>query len=261
MTVETPPDPNELEVSVFGRGVGECVVVHLGRGQWLVVDSCINPSTRRPVALEYFERIGVDIATSVKRVVVTHWDDDHIGGACEILKSASSARFVCSVVLNDRDFRTFIASHIQRSPLSAAGSNISEFYDILSLLTDESDRSNNRRIASPIWAKSLLRIYPIPSDGYVEECEVTALSPSDLTISRGLIGVAEQLPRSGTGVPQRRVVNVGSNETSVVLHVRLGSRAALLGADLENETDDRAKLGSGTAYCPFVISSFSSSIH
>ena len=36
--VTRPPAPDELEVSLFGRGVGECAVVHLGSGEWLVVD-------------------------------------------------------------------------------------------------------------------------------------------------------------------------------------------------------------------------------
>lgn len=41
--VATPPVADELEVSVFGPGVGESVVVHLGHGDWMVVDSCLNP--------------------------------------------------------------------------------------------------------------------------------------------------------------------------------------------------------------------------
>jgi len=240
MTLETPPSKNEFEVSIFGRGVGECVVVHLGAGQWLVVDSCINPSTKRPIALEYFECIGVDVTTAVKRIIVTHWDDDHIGGASEILRAASLAKFVCSVTLNDRDFNTLISSHMRSAPITSAGSNISEFYEILSLLKDRTLRNTNLTIASPIWAKSLLPLYRRESNEDVEECVVTALSPSDQTISRGLLGIAEQLPQSRLGAAQKRKVAVDGNETSVVLHARLGSRVALLGADLENQNDTRS---------------------
>src|SRR5262245_58961005 len=56
----TPPASDEVEISLFGPGIGECSVVHLGGGQWMVVDSCIDRSTRRPVALEYLAEIGVD---------------------------------------------------------------------------------------------------------------------------------------------------------------------------------------------------------
>ena len=51
--VTQPPCHDELEVSIFGPGIGESVVVHLGYGDWIVVDSCLNPRTRLPAALEY----------------------------------------------------------------------------------------------------------------------------------------------------------------------------------------------------------------
>ncbi|PXF57856.1 MAG: hypothetical protein C4B58_08625 [Deltaproteobacteria bacterium] len=36
------PSPDELEISLFGPGRGECVVAHLGNNDWLVVDSCLD---------------------------------------------------------------------------------------------------------------------------------------------------------------------------------------------------------------------------
>ena len=46
MSLAAPPRTDELEVSLFGPGVGECVIVHLGAGEWMVVDSCLDPATR-----------------------------------------------------------------------------------------------------------------------------------------------------------------------------------------------------------------------
>lgn len=46
-----PPKADELEVSVFGPGIGECVVVHAGAGEWMIVDSCVDRSSGLPVAL------------------------------------------------------------------------------------------------------------------------------------------------------------------------------------------------------------------
>jgi hypothetical protein len=34
------PAPEELEVTVFGPGFGESVIVHLGHNRWIVFDSC-----------------------------------------------------------------------------------------------------------------------------------------------------------------------------------------------------------------------------
>ena len=40
MTAETSrPRPDELEVSLFGAGNGECVVAHCGNDDWVIVDS------------------------------------------------------------------------------------------------------------------------------------------------------------------------------------------------------------------------------
>ena len=36
------PSAREIEVSLFGPGYGECVLVHLGEGQWMIVDSCVE---------------------------------------------------------------------------------------------------------------------------------------------------------------------------------------------------------------------------
>lgn len=72
------PGDDEVEVSLFGPGLGECVVVHLGKSEWMIVDSCVRVGEKEPVALEYLEKLGVDIATSVTMVVASHWHDDHV---------------------------------------------------------------------------------------------------------------------------------------------------------------------------------------
>src|SRR5260370_41862626 len=41
--------------------IGECVVVHLGFGEWIVIDSCIDRSSREPIAIAYLNRLGVDL--------------------------------------------------------------------------------------------------------------------------------------------------------------------------------------------------------
>ena len=35
-----PPAADELEVTVLGPGYGEAIVIHYGKGQWVIVDSC-----------------------------------------------------------------------------------------------------------------------------------------------------------------------------------------------------------------------------
>jgi glyoxylase-like metal-dependent hydrolase (beta-lactamase superfamily II) len=99
-----PPDPSELELSVFGPGKGECLVVHLGSGEWMIVDSCLNEQGTKPIALEYLESLGVDASKQVKLVLVTHWHDDHIRGVGDIVREASAARFACSAAVKTPAF-------------------------------------------------------------------------------------------------------------------------------------------------------------
>ena len=61
---------NEIEVSVFGPGVGESVVLHCGYGRWLVIDSCRN-NAGAAVPLEYLRSIGVDVNGDVSDVIAT----------------------------------------------------------------------------------------------------------------------------------------------------------------------------------------------
>ena len=37
-----PPEHNVMEVTVIGPGYGECILLHIGNGNWVIVDSCLN---------------------------------------------------------------------------------------------------------------------------------------------------------------------------------------------------------------------------
>ncbi|MEW6376035.1 MAG: hypothetical protein AB1502_09655 [Thermodesulfobacteriota bacterium] len=66
----------------------------------MIVDSCLDRNTRTPIALQYLQELGVNIATDVKLFIITHWHDDHIRGASSILASCHNAKFICSDALS-----------------------------------------------------------------------------------------------------------------------------------------------------------------
>ena len=80
-----PPATDQIEVSVFGPGVGEAIVVHIGDGKWVVVDSAIDKYGALPI--QYLEKLGVVLKEDVVYVVATHWHSDHIAGLSDILAS------------------------------------------------------------------------------------------------------------------------------------------------------------------------------
>lgn len=229
----TPPDPGELEVSIFGPGVGESVVVHLGRGDWIIVDSCHNPRTRVPAALEYLDDLGVDVGTALKLLVLTHWHDDHVRGATAILQRASAARLACSAKDHGPEF--FKAVEVARAArLPDTGFN--EMAGVLEILQQRRMAGQRPESVGPIWAaegKTLLRRDAGPSGGV--PMQVVALSPSDGTLTLAMHELRAFLPRPAG--PERRAVRLTPNQRSVVVLAEVGDRSVLLGADLENTSN------------------------
>jgi hypothetical protein len=227
----TKPADNEFEISIFGPGVGECIVVHLGAGRWMVVDSCLNPATKQPVALEYLRSLGINVESDVVAVVVTHWHDDHTRGASLVLETCKSAEFWCSGAFNKREFFEVVASASQITLEAHTGSGVDEISRIFEVL--RSRRSSGGRTVSPEYAKANAVLFRRSAGADVPACCVEALSPSSTTVTRGLISFAPRARELKRSLP-----NPGPNELSVALHVQFGSIAALLGADLEVGSSD-----------------------
>ena len=81
-----PPRADEIEISLFGPGCGESLVLHLGHGDWMIVDSCIDNVSAGPASLRYLRDLGIDPARQVKWILTTHWHDDHIRGLSATLR-------------------------------------------------------------------------------------------------------------------------------------------------------------------------------
>lgn len=225
---EVGPRRDELEVSVFGPGVGECILVHLGEADWIVVDSCRHGSTRRPAALEYLERLGIDAQVAIKAIVITHWHDDHIGGIAEVVRHAPDAKVYCSSALNRDEFFTVIEAG--RDAQAAEVSNVDEFASLFGLLQGRTV-GERRESIGPEWVGEGSIVFRRPGTGGSVGCEVLALSPSSATHTLALHDLASVLPTAGT--PKRRAVSLGPNESAVVLWIEAGGSRVLLGADLE----------------------------
>ncbi len=224
------PSAEEVEISVFGPGYGESILVHAGFGDWLAIDSCIEPMTKRPVALAYLEALHIDVKSRLKCVVATHWDDDHISGIARMFRDAESAKFVCSAAMKSEQFKALVAAWRPRRLLSG-GSGIDEFDDIIQEL-------NRRKKATG---------YPMPISASVQKlvwerqqphpAELRALSPSESAVAAA-IGRFEEMTAS-LGTTRNRLPRIEDNHASVVLSLRVQGISALLGADLQVR-DDRS---------------------
>lgn len=218
----SPPSNNEIEVSVMGPGYGESVVVHLGKGDWLVVDSCVDTmDSTRPVApLRYLQRLGVRLDEAVKFIVASHWDDDHIRGLADVVEASPSARFICSRVLPDEKFTCFVEAFAVGLS-NTDGANVRNIRRILQLLHD--------RGASIVGAGPARQLSASP--------RIMTWSPSDLDGDEFFHYVAELHPKAREGL--RKAIPPSSNLSSVVLTIDWDDTAVLLAADMETTRNTR----------------------
>jgi len=201
-----------VEVSLFGPGYGECVVVHAGGGDWIIVDSFRTPGGK-PVAMKYLDELGLDPARCVRLIVATHWHDDHMKGLGALVRRCPGADFCCASALSSREFMS-VAAAWAGTGLRSGG--IREIHTVMSHL----DRADSR----PVWAMAGRRIR------HSSNCEAWSLSPGDEAYTSFLRSLA---PHSKTG-PLRGGDLLKPNRLSVVLLLRFnGGVSCLLGADLE----------------------------
>lgn len=229
MSLSVPPTADEFEVSIVGPGRGESVVVHLGDNEWCVVDSCIPRGSHESAALSYLKSFGNGAESRVKLIVATHWHDDHIRGLSSIVRQVPDALFACSAALDKDNFFTLV----EASSRAVQGrSGVDEFASIFELLRERASCATERELVAPAFAIANRRLLHLVGDTRRFAASVTALSPSDGTVKLAFTDIARWLPRVGES--QRRITNVTPNSTSVALWLEVGTRRALLGADLEH---------------------------
>ena len=223
------PSSNEIEISVFGPGYGECIAVHVGSRNWIVIDSC-RGDDKNPAALSYFSKIGVDVSNDVKCVLATHWHDDHVKYISTVFERCSNAKLAISSALRNEEFVAFLSTHEQQ-PLSKLDSGGTEMLQCLKL----ADRKNRK--VKPILEDTIICDWDTNSLSHGKHVRLRALSPSGKQFHNFLqrIGTTmEQLPRSA----KKRICNPDQNSLSIVSLLELGNDDSILfGADLENSTD------------------------
>ena len=227
MQIGGQPAPNQIEVCVFGPNYGECIVVHLGNRNWIVLDSCIHEGA--PIAIEYLQALGLDPARSIKAVIATHWHDDHYKGVSQILAAAPAAHIWIATVLTDLEFLRFV-TRTRKNKTTVAGHKLDEFSKII----DEIRRRHESRQINFGYASARSSIFRLDgsASGHGHSCEVLALSPSHGDTLEFLTRIAARMPR--TKQTKRVVPSPSPNLASIATLISIGPLAILLGADVEN---------------------------
>lgn len=222
---EYPPATDEVEVSVFGPGYGESVLVHVGHGRWMLVDSCLNDDGM-PAALSYLRLIGLDPAAALRLIVVSHWHDDHTAGIAEAIESAPAAYVALPDALLQREFTTLLAVDDERRTALSGTSEIVRVFGQVNRLARE------RRL---LWGIADRPLWVDNAD--VPTATITALSPSDAANLRAKQSFERLQPVPGKSL--RGVPNPEPNEAALALHVSVGNCVVVLGGDLEETAPTR----------------------
>ncbi len=212
------PPSDVIEVSLIGPGYGESIVVHIGDGEWIIVDSCVDGNIRtQSSAVAYLNEIGVDFAKQVSHVIATHWHDDHIGGLADAVDRCKSADFCCAMALGEKEFLGLATVYAETDPAPSARPT-QEIVKILEILEQREKKPKF------LLKDSLVR----KTDNNIK---VFALSPSNERIVSFLSRLAGKMPE--LGATRTRMGDLRPNDISVVLLIDLDDDAILLGADLE----------------------------
>lgn len=224
----TPPNTEELEVSVFGPGFGESVVIHTGYNEWLVIDSCLESPVGPPRPLEYLESIGVNTAAAVKTVVASHWHDDHVAGLSVLLAKCESAVLSCSTALAQKDFLQLAELYCESPTRIPPGPR--EIRNSLQIAAERSHALGRQMLRfavenHPIWTSSH------------RHAQALALSPSDEMVRRALEFMARSYAIAQSGIPILDRLGDTPNQVATVVRLDIGGRSILLGSDLEASTN------------------------
>jgi beta-lactamase superfamily II metal-dependent hydrolase len=222
------PQKDVVEVSLFGPGRGECCLVHIGAGEWVIIDSCIDQRTGENAALTYLNQINVDPADSVRLVVGTHAHDDHIAGIADVFYACTGAYYVCSAALTSEEFLATARTR-NRSASMPQGGRKSAYFESLKIVSTAIRQRRDDGLSRMKYAIQQLPLHHRLASQDTPDAAVLALSPSHEAVQRAISGFAAGVPRAGEEISTSVI---DPNELSVAIWIRVGVVTLLLGADL-----------------------------
>lgn len=205
-----------IEISVFGSGYGECIVIGVNPSHWIIVDSFLDEN-KHPIAMSYLEKKGVT-QDSVKLIIASHWHEDHVKGFAQLAQHYSSAKICISGALLEKDY---LAYHYAACDEKISGLNRTsiELVNLLELIKQE-PRKSLRLL--PCWQNT-----EITNDNNVYIKALSPLSSVQIDINAAI----------GQAIQERAPLTepFSCNNTCVALYCKFGEIEFIFGSDLENE--------------------------
>ncbi len=201
--------------------------MHLGHGEWLIVDSCIAADRTVPV-LTYLQQLGVDPSSAVKLVVATQWHDDNIRGISQVMAACKGASFVWSKVLEAEGLLAHMFALASPSRIERFGRLTTGVNELSIALRMSMDRPVRPRM---LWASAGGIVYE--RSGQLP-ARVYTLTPTSDALRESSQDIALLLAQ---GEERGRVPRPRGSSAAVVVWIEVGGAAILLGSDFDDPSN------------------------
>lgn len=202
----------------MGKGYGESILIHFHNEKWVVIDSFIDSTSGKQIALQYFEDNGLN-PDNIVGIICTHWDNDHVAGITQVIETVNSTIPVCiPSLLSDKRIMEYI-SFLKGEQNNQTG----EFLKILDLYTEDKCLLKHVMVDRELLGKEL-------NDPSIH---IRALSPSDKQFEKFINCIV--LPKAGESGYKSLP---SENKLSIVTFVNSCVDNMIFGGDLENSNQD-----------------------
>ncbi len=223
------PNLDEIEITILGinENSGESIVLHIGNGDWIVIDCC---KTRDGLNLPmfYLDSLGVDYG-NVKRVACTHLHSDHIIGLSEVLNKCVNARFAFPLIGDENTLKYILARYNLDKSLPNNGT-FGEFMKCIDIIKKTKKECVILNIDNPLFVDKTRHLIGISPSIKMNEIYQSKLVKYNL----------------GDPIPTNMLK---TNFCSVATILNVGEVHAVLGADLEANRSNNAEIRSCVDKC------------
>ncbi len=219
--MNTPPDDDEIEISIFGTGTGECLAIHIGYGRWILIDSCYLSKNKTPLHIEYIKSLGFDLTSSIKLIICSHWHDDHTKGLSGIY-DLIDVPIVVSIALKQQEFLRLAAIYQELNVPSSFTSGVYE----LSKIFESKEKNHSKKIVFAINNKRELIEITEGTNAVIE-----FLSPSDEDVIAAVKKIAELIPVNKKCI--KSLPAPINNDFCIATLINIVNDSVLFGADKE----------------------------
>ncbi|MFQ5455358.1 MAG: MBL fold metallo-hydrolase [Nitrospirota bacterium] len=229
-SIGDPPSNDTIEITLFGPGRGESILLFIPEIGWGVIDSCEFKQNGWTIVppLEYLKQYSVQ---ELAFVVLTHLHEDHFMGMEKILSAFKKRiRRVCRYDGDGvRELQTYWAkdTYAGSSVIQRASSLFEVFKEAIK------DGAKNLRLGENTI---LLQEDKVLSNGKRFTAHIQALTPSGESIER----YKDLLYRNLS--PNKPIVKLPDRDHNLIasaLWISVGKLKILLGSDVENGINDQ----------------------